>query len=64
MIILTYVYLQLIPAMRGKNFEKQSNLACDMDVNILGKMEETKESVCQYPRYLVRTACVQKLECS
>lgn len=41
MIILTYVYLQFIPFMRGKKFERQSNLDCDMDVNILGKMEET-----------------------
>jgi hypothetical protein len=41
MVILTYVYLQFIPSMRGKKFERQSNLDCDMDVNILEKMEET-----------------------
>lgn len=37
MVILTYVYLQFIPSMRGKKFERQSNLDCDMDVNILEK---------------------------
>jgi hypothetical protein len=41
MVILTYVYLQFIPSMRGKKFERQSNFDCDMDVNILEKMEET-----------------------
>lgn len=66
MVILTYVYLQFIPSMRGKKFERQSNLDCDMDVNILEKNgRDIGECLSvSETRYLVRSACVQKLECS
>lgn len=58
MIILTYVYLQFIPSMCGEKFERQSNLDCDMDVNILEKNgRDIGECLSvSETRYLVRSA--------